>query len=220
MQCPVCRERPARRGCPALGRQICAVCCGTKRLSEIACPPDCGYLAAAQAHPAAAVRRQQERDFLVMSTLLDGLTPPQKELAWAVLGFVSRFAADPLLRLHDEDVADMAAALASTLQTAARGVIYEHRPRTIVAQRLGSELKGFLEQLERQAERRVSGDAIAVLQRLEKTFKDAATITGERGTGVGLAAAARVLRAAETSARAEAVDSRVVPSAASNLVIP
>src|SRR4029079_6022625 len=49
--CPLCGVRRARRGCPALGKQICAVCCGTKRLVEIQCPSDCAYLATAREHP-------------------------------------------------------------------------------------------------------------------------------------------------------------------------
>ena len=48
MLCPLCGKRNARRACPALGHLICAVCCGTKRLTEIACPSDCGYLATAR----------------------------------------------------------------------------------------------------------------------------------------------------------------------------
>ncbi|MCK7478268.1 MAG: hypothetical protein M0C28_13315 [Candidatus Moduliflexus flocculans] len=38
MDCPLCRQRAARRRCPALDRDICAVCCGTKRLAEIRLP--------------------------------------------------------------------------------------------------------------------------------------------------------------------------------------
>ena len=116
MQCPLCRQRPARRACPAVGAQICPVCCGTKRLVEIDCPSSCGYLAAAQSHPAAVVRRQQQHDLTFLTALLKGLAPGQKEIAWAVLGFVARFNADPLLRLADEDVADMASSLSATLE--------------------------------------------------------------------------------------------------------
>ena len=62
MLCPSCNRRKARRECPALGRAICPICCGTKRLVEIQCPSNCAYLASAREHPAAVVRRQQERD--------------------------------------------------------------------------------------------------------------------------------------------------------------
>ncbi|SVD73437.1 uncharacterized protein METZ01_LOCUS426291, partial [marine metagenome] len=63
-RCPRCKRRLPRRKCPALGYQICAVCCGTKRLVEINCPSDCGYLASSKAHPPAVVQRQQERDII------------------------------------------------------------------------------------------------------------------------------------------------------------
>ena len=55
MRCPICQTRPAKRQCPARGDMICAVCCGTKRLVEIRCPSDCGYLASRP--PASAGRR-------------------------------------------------------------------------------------------------------------------------------------------------------------------
>src|SRR5437867_2016399 len=72
MLCPLCGQRKARRGCPALNQTICAVCCGTKRITEIACPADCGYLASAREHPAAVVRRQHERDLMaVLPTVRD-----------------------------------------------------------------------------------------------------------------------------------------------------
>ena len=54
MTCPLCGARKARRACPGVGRDICAVCCGTKRLVEIRCPATCGYLQSARVHPAAS----------------------------------------------------------------------------------------------------------------------------------------------------------------------
>jgi len=41
-KCVVC-GRKGRRVCPALGGLICASCCGSKRGSDITCPPDCSY---------------------------------------------------------------------------------------------------------------------------------------------------------------------------------
>ena len=72
--CPLCGVRKARRECPALGRMICAVCCGTKRLVEIPCPDSCPYLASAREHPAAVVQRRQERDLRFFLPLVPQLT--------------------------------------------------------------------------------------------------------------------------------------------------
>lgn len=43
-RCPRCGERPPKRECPALGREICAACCARDRLREIPCPSNCPYL--------------------------------------------------------------------------------------------------------------------------------------------------------------------------------
>src|SRR3989338_95475 len=131
MHCASCAQRKGRRECPALGRTICTVCCGTKRLIEIRCPSTCTYLTAAREHPPAVVRRQQERDVARLLPAIRQLTERQYELFFLFHAAIERytpgvFIADGSTRLVDADVADAAAALASTLETAARGVIYEH----------------------------------------------------------------------------------------------
>ena len=78
--CPVCNSRKARRACPALGQTICPVCCATKRLVEINCPSDCPHLTAAREHPAAVVKRQQERDVAVLMPTIRELTERQYQL--------------------------------------------------------------------------------------------------------------------------------------------
>ena len=45
-RCPRCNSRKAKRSCPALGVDICPVCCAEGRLNTIACPQDCTYLGA------------------------------------------------------------------------------------------------------------------------------------------------------------------------------
>ena len=118
MLCPVCNQRKARRACPALGKQICAVCCGTKRLVEIACPADCGYLSSARIHPPAVMQRQQELDRAMLLPLLQGLSERQARLFLMLgRGHVAASALN-LQRLVDEDIAQAAGALASTLETA------------------------------------------------------------------------------------------------------
>jgi hypothetical protein len=199
MSCPLCRQRQARRQCPALDRRICAVCCGTKRLIAIACPPNCGYLAAAEAHPPASVRRRQERDLGFLMAMREGLSPEQSELYWAILTFVVGFRSDPLVKVVDEDLADGAASLAATYETAGRGLIYEHRPQSLVAQRFVTELKAFLANLAAQAEgaaaRRLERDAALVLRRLEAGARNVRTSLDE-GQATALDMISRVVLAA------------------------
>lgn len=144
MTCPLCRTRNARRHCPALGQTICAVCCGTKRLVDIDCPAECAYLASAREHPAAVVRRQQERDLAALLPTIRDLTERQHQLFFVFQSAIVRHQPEGFARLRDEDVAEAAAALAATLETAAKGVIYEHAPQSLPAQRLMTDLKALL----------------------------------------------------------------------------
>src|SRR6266487_4501371 len=144
MLCPLCRQRRARRACPALGEQICAVCCGTKRLVEIHCPSDCAYLASAREHPPAVVLRQQQRDAELLAQVILELSDRQSQLFLLIAAFLLDYQPPELQPLIDDDVAEAAAALASTFETASRGVIYEHRPASLPAERLTAALKPLI----------------------------------------------------------------------------
>ena len=142
--CPLCTRRRAGRECPALGRRICAVCCGTKRQVEINCPPDCSYLRTSQAHPPAVVQRQQERDMLFVLPMMQGLTTRQQEVLVLIQGFLRTERPDAA-GVVDDDVARAARALAETYETASRGIIYEHVAALPAAARLGADIKALVE---------------------------------------------------------------------------
>ena len=175
MLCPSCGQRKARRACPALGSNICPVCCGTKRLVEIKCPADCGYLASAREHPAAVVRRRQERDVEQLLPTIRHLTERQYQLFFLLHSLIARFTPQGFTRLVDADVADAVAAVAATLETAARGVIYEHTPPGPPAQALATELKTMLARMREQGVKVFDGETAIVLRAIEQ---------GARGTRV------------------------------------
>ena len=145
MRCPLCSARPAKRSCPALAREICPVCCGTKRLVEIRCPADCGYLASSRTHPPATVRRQQDQDLAVLAPALAGFSEARQQLFLFALTLVDRFRGEGLDAASDADAASAAAALAGTYDTASRGLIYEQRPDSIPAQRMADGIKGMFD---------------------------------------------------------------------------
>ena len=146
MSCPLCRSRRAKRTCPAVGQQICTVCCGTKRLVEIACPPTCVYLTTGQRHPAAIVKRQQEQDLAVLLTALGRLSEPQLQIFFVIHAFISRFTPDGR-QLTDADVADAVGALATSFETASRGVLYEGQASSPAGEALRRELKSHIANL-------------------------------------------------------------------------
>ena len=116
MTCPLCGARKARRSCPALGQDICPVCYGTKRLVEIRCPADCGYLASSREHPAAVTRRQQEHDLSLLVDLMRDFNDRQSQLLLGLTTCLARYRPDDLQSVIDDDVAEAAAALAATFR--------------------------------------------------------------------------------------------------------
>ena len=172
MACPVCNQRKARRECPALAQTICTVCCATKRLVEINCPPDCLHLTAAREHPAASVKRQQERDVAMLLPTLRELTERQHQLFFLCQTAIARHTPEGFARLNDDDVADAAGALAATFETAARGVIYEHAPASSTAQRLAHDLRTMLEEMRKQGAKVYDHEIAVVLRAIESGARD------------------------------------------------
>jgi hypothetical protein len=213
MLCASCSQRKGRRECPALGRTICTVCCGTKRLVEITCPSDCVYLAAAREHPAAVVRRQQERDVARLVPTIQHLTERQYQLFFLLHTAIARHRPDGFTRLVDADVADAAAALASTLETAARGVIYEHTASSAPAQALAAALKALLAQIREQGARVSDAEAAVVLRAIEEGARTRRT--PDEGQTAYVELMARLLRGAPG---AEAAQPEAAP--AGSLILP
>jgi hypothetical protein len=213
MTCPSCDQRKGRRACPALGQTICTVCCGTKRLVAINCPPDCPHLASAREHPAAVVRRQQERDVALLMPTIQHLTERQHQLFFLFHSVVMGYTPDGFERLQDEDVAEAAGAVAATLETAARGVIYEHTPSSRPAQKLASELKRVLEQAQQKA-RIFEREAAITLRAIEKGARDAGTLDGSGSSTAYLTLMGRLLQTNRAAAEPGA------ERPASSLIIP
>ena len=172
MQCPLCGTRKARRACPALNQTICAVCCGTKRLTEIACPPTCPYLTNATEHPAAVIVRQQERDLAVLLPTIQELTERQHQLFFVFQSLIQRHKPEGFGRLIDADVAEAAATMAATLETASRGVIYEHTAQSVTAQRLTNEMKALLAEMREQGAKIYDHEAAIALRAIERGARE------------------------------------------------
>lgn len=214
MPCPLCSERKAKRSCPALGHRICAVCCATKRLTEIRCPSDCPYLATARDHPASITRRQQERDLALLVHAMRDLNDRQARLLLAVNSQVVGYRPPDLHSLADSDVAEAAAALAATFETAARGVIYDHRPSSRPAERLAGALRPLLDDLGKNGGTPFDRDAAVVLRRIEETVRQLGASATEPNPYLGMLG--RIARARDDSA---ATPAGAAP-AESRLIVP
>ena len=151
------------------------MCCATKRLVEINCPAACVHLVAAREHPAAVVKRQQERDVAALLPTVSDLTERQHQLFFLFHTAIARHTPEGFARLNDSDVADAAGALAATLETAARGVIYEHASESVVGQRLAADLKAMLEEMRQHGATVYDAEAAIVLRAIEQGARDTRT---------------------------------------------
>jgi len=211
MSCPICHTRKPRRACPALHQTICPVCCGTKRLTEIQCPDDCVYLTSAREHPAAIVKRQQDHDVAILLPTLQGLSERQHQLFFLFQSLIARHTPEGFGRLLDDDVADAAAAMAATLETAARGVIYDHAAASRPAQRLASDMKAMLADIQKQGVKVYDREVAIVLRAIEKGARETRKI--EPGEASYLTLMARLLQRNRTGKESPAEPAR-------SLIIP
>jgi hypothetical protein len=217
--CPLCHRRRSKRECPALGRGICAVCCGTKRQTEIACPADCSYLSASRAHPAAVVQRRRERDYRFLLPLVSELGERPYRLLLALQALILKHSAAALPAPVDADVAEAAATAASTIETARKGIIYEHQASSVPAQRLVVEIRNMFAEIAREATvPSLDRDAAVVLRRIEDAARRAAAAFPEDGSRSYVAFLSRVMSDADRPGTAEA--GGTVTESGSGLIIP
>ena len=145
--CHLCERRAPRRSCPALDRDICAICCGTEREQSIGCPFDCEHLRDARYHeklPDFDPKSLPNPEFELTESFMNA----QQELA-LVTGRMLFVAAMETEGVVDADLRDALAALVTSFKSANSGLIYDARPaNTIaaaVADRFREELDKFRE---------------------------------------------------------------------------
>jgi hypothetical protein len=125
--------------------------------------------------------RRHEQDLAWLGPIVRDLSQLQTELFLLLVAAIKRYEPADLQQLLDEDVAAAACALASTLETSAKGVIYEHRPATRPAERLLGTFKTLLTEAGKAGtQARVEREAVQVLRRLEQSAAAKAPGAGPR----------------------------------------
>lgn len=76
-RCSRCRQKKAKRHCPALGSELCPLCCGRLREKELHCPPGCPYLAQHKPY-------QEKRIIQKRTTFSEDISEDER-LRWLVL---------------------------------------------------------------------------------------------------------------------------------------
>lgn len=130
-------------------------------------------MTAAREHPAAQVRRQQERDVAVLLPSIRHLNERQHQLFFLFHTAIARHTPQGFTRLVDEDIEQATGAVAATLETSARGVIYEHAPSSLPAQRLATDLTALLGQVRAQGGTVSDAEAAIALRAIEQGAREA-----------------------------------------------
>lgn len=126
--------------------------------------------------------------------LIQDLGEKQYRLLLAFQATILKHAASALPAPFDDDVRDAAGTLASTLETARKGIIYEHQTASLPAQRLAGAMRDLLAEIERDgAVRGLDRDAATVLRRVEHGARTAAAAFPEDGKRAYLALLARLM---------------------------
>jgi hypothetical protein len=130
----------------------------------------------------------------VLLPLIQDLSEPQYRLLLAFQAIILKHAASALPAPRDADVGDAAGTLASTIETAGRGIIYEHRTASVPAQRIVAELRELLVEIERESPGAArERDAATALRRIEQGARDAAAAFPEDGATAYLGLLSRMM---------------------------
>jgi hypothetical protein len=145
VKCKLCGIRPARRFCPGVAGDICAVCCGTEREVSIDCPLDCEHLRAARQHEkplGPPPERMLHSDIPVTEAFLEA----NQDLCRAVGGLLFA-AAIQKPGIIDLDMRDALDAMIRTHRTLDSGLVYETRPANPIAAAVQSHFEKEMAQV-------------------------------------------------------------------------
>jgi hypothetical protein len=120
--------------------------------------------------------RQHERDVRFFAPIVANLSQQQVALLMMLHDVLARYRPTAVPRLTDRDVADAAGALASTYETAERGILYEHQPSGLHATRLSKDIQAFVERLTKELGAGVQAAAPAALRAMHTAAGSAASL--------------------------------------------
>jgi hypothetical protein len=110
------------------------------------------------------VQRQHERDVKALAPFLTDVTERRYALLLWLHAGTAPYRASAIPAVQDADLAEAAECLAATLETAAKGIIYEHPAPTIPGQRLVDEFRRAIAHVEGDRPGRLANDAAAALR--------------------------------------------------------
>jgi hypothetical protein len=152
--CKRCGQRRARRACPALQADICAICCGTEREVSISCPFECEYLREAHQREKALPVDPKDMADADIEVTEEFVRQQEELLLFSIYSLLQAAVRTP--NAVDTDALEALAALIKTHRTAESGLIYESRPENSVAAALQRAFSASLADYEKVRSERES----------------------------------------------------------------
>src|SRR5689334_9800273 len=129
--CKICGKRRARRHCPAVHGDICAICCGTEREVSLSCPLECEYLQEAHRREKPVPIDDKQIPDPDITVTEEFLRDHEELLLFCMVSLVE--AALRTSSATDADALEALDALIKTYRTTESGLLYETRPVNTIA---------------------------------------------------------------------------------------
>jgi len=117
------------------------------------------------------VKKQIDRDVTLLMASVGRLSEQQLQLFFLLQSMVLSYKPEGLARLVDSDVALATGALAGSLETASKGVIFEEATASVVAEGLRRAIKPVLEEITKNSGARAEREVAIVLRAMERGAK-------------------------------------------------
>ena len=145
--CKICSKRRAKRYCPGVAADICAVCCGTERENTIDCPLDCEHLQIARQHEHLTPLTPADVPNQDIKISEDFVREHEPVVMWLSLSLKQAMEKE---RAVDGDAREALGALIQTYRTRESGLIYETRPTNPYAAAIQQALQQSIEELHKR----------------------------------------------------------------------
>ena len=150
--CKICGKRRARRHCPAVHGDICAICCGTEREVSLSCPLECEYLQEAHRREKPIPIDEKQLPDPDIAVTEEFLRDHEELLLFCMVSVVE--AALRTSSATDADALEALDALIKTYRTTESGLLYETRPVNTIAAAVQRAFSASLEDYQKiRAER-------------------------------------------------------------------
>ena len=117
------------------------------------------------------VKKQIDADVTVLMATIGRLSEHQLQLFFLLQSMVLSYTPDGLARVTDADVALAAGALASSLETASKGVIFEESTGSMVAEGLRRAMRPLIDEVIKGAGSRAEREVAIVLRGMERAAR-------------------------------------------------